>query len=98
MMPGSAVGAQHAARQLAGVPTGDAAGPRRERAAWAERYGLIAGITTRGVGAAPFSLGLWSDEPVGHVFSRWRAFRAAFAARFPTLILSHQVHGNAVQW
>jgi len=44
------------------------------------------------------SLGLWSDEPVGQVLSRWRAFRAAFAARFPTLVLSHQVHGTAVQW
>jgi YfiH family protein len=67
-------------------------------AAWAERYGLVAGITTRGVGAVPFSLGLWSDEPVGQVFTRWRAFRAAFAPRFPALVLSHQVHGNAVQW
>ena len=85
-------------KTLAEVPIGDAAVPRMELAAWAERYGLIAGVTTRGVGAAPFSLGLWSDEPVGHVFSRWRAFRAAFAPRFPTLVLSHQVHGNAVQW
>jgi len=69
-----------------------------ELAAWAERHGLVAGITTRGVGAAPFSLGLWSDEPVGHVFTRWRAFRAAFAVRFPVVVLSHQVHGNVVQW
>ena len=97
-MHGSAVGAQHAAPLLAETPIGDAAVPRMELAAWAERYGLIAGITTRGVGAAPFSLGLWSDEPVGHVFTRWRAFRAAFAARFPALVLSHQVHGNVVQW
>ena len=97
-MNGSAVGAQHAAPLLAEAPVGDAAVPRLELADWAARYGLVAGITTRGVGAAPFSLGLWSDEPVGHVFTRWRAFRAAFAARFPTLVLSHQVHGNVVQW
>src|SRR5258705_456955 len=99
-MHGSAVGAQHAAALQAGTetPIGDAAVPRMELTAWAERYGLVAGITTRGVGAAPYSLGLWSDEPVGHVFSRWRAFRAAFAPRFPTLVLSHQVHGNVVQW
>ena len=85
-------------KTLAETAIGDAAVPRVELAAWAERYGLVAGITTRGVGAAPFSLGLWSDEPVGHVFTRWRAFRAAFATRFPTVVLSHQVHGAAVQW
>jgi len=85
-------------KSLAESSIGDAAVPRMELSAWAERYGLVAGITTRGVGAAPFSLGLWSDEPVGHVFTRWRALRAAFAARFPTLVLSHQVHGNVVQW
>lgn len=80
-------------RALAETPAGDAALPKLELAEWAERYGLVAGITLR-----PMSLGLWSDEPVGQVLSRWRAFRAAFAARFPTLVLSHQVHGTAVQW
>jgi YfiH family protein len=29
---------------------------------------------------------------------RWRAFRAAFAPRFPTIVLSHQVHGTDVRW
>src|SRR5512145_1033700 len=76
------------------VPVGDAALPRLELAEWAERFGLVAGITTR-----PLSLGLWSEEPVGQVIGRWRAFRAAFAAggenRFPTVVLAHQVHGNA---
>ena len=65
-------------RTLAEAPAGDAAVPRLELAEWAERYGVVAGITLR-----PMNLGLWSDEPVGHVFTRWRAFRAAFAARFP---------------
>lgn len=49
-------------------------------------------------GPSGFSLGLWSEEPVGQVMTRWRAFRAAFAGRFPTVILSHQVHGNHVAW
>ncbi len=80
------------------APIGDAAVPRLELTEWAERYGLVAGVTTRGVGAAPFSLGLWSDEPVGQVLSRWRAFRAAFQPAFPALVLSHQVHGTGVQW
>src|SRR2546426_5501898 len=58
-----------------------------ELAEWAERYGVVAGITTRGRG---FSLGLWSEENVGQVMSRWRAFRAAFRSAFPALILAHQ--------
>jgi polyphenol oxidase len=80
------------------APAGDAAVPRIELAEWAERWGLVAGITTRGPSATPFSLGLWSDEPVGQVLSRWRAFCAAFGPRFPTVVLSHQVHGSGVAW
>ncbi len=66
-----------------------------ELAEWASRYGLVAGITTRGHG---FSLGLWSDENVGQVMSRWRAVGAAVRPRFPGVILAHQVHGTTVQW
>ena len=83
-------------RALAETPAGDAAVPRVELAEWADRHGLVAGVTTRG--PTGFSLGLWSDEPVGQVMSRWRAFRATFAPRFPTQVLSHQVHGALVQW
>ena len=78
---------------VAEIPAGDAAVPRLELAEWADRYGLVAGITTR-----PMSLGLWSDEPVGQVIGRWRAFRTAFGDRFPSLVLSHQVHGTDVRW
>jgi len=74
---------------------GDPSVPRLELAEWASRYGVVAGITTRGRG---FSLGLWSEENVGQVMTRWRAFRAAFHTGFPGLILSHQVHGSVVQW
>lgn len=76
-------------------PAGDSAIPRLELAEWAERFGIVAGITTRAHG---FSLGLWSEENVGQVMTRWRAFRAAFGPAFPTTILSHQVHGSLVQW
>jgi len=91
------VGAQHAAPLQPGTetPIGDAAVPRLELTEWAERYGLVAGVTTRGQG---FSLGLWSDEQVGQVMGRWRAFCATFAAKFPAIVLSHQVHGTAVRW
>jgi len=77
------------------VPVGDSAVPRMELREWAERYGVVAGITTRGRG---FSLGLWSEENVGQVMTRWRAVRAAFGPRFPGLVLSHQIHGTTVAW
>ena len=77
------------------VPAGDAAVPRLELAEWAARYGIVAGITGR---AGGFSLGLWSEEPAGQVMTRWRAFRRAFESRFPTVVLSHQVHGTDIQW
>lgn len=76
-------------------PVADAAVPRMELAEWAERFGIVAGLTARGRG---FSLGLWSEDNVGQVMTRWRAFRTAFAAPFPALVLSHQVHGTTVRW
>ncbi|MGH7567755.1 MAG: polyphenol oxidase family protein [Gemmatimonadales bacterium] len=72
--------------------------PRLELAEWAERYGVVAGITTRGGTPGGFSLGLWSGENVGQVMTRWRAFRAALHPRFPGTILSHQIHGTSVTW
>ena len=80
-------------QSLSETPVGDAALPRLELAEWAGRYGVVAGITTR-----PLNLGLWSEEAVGQVMGRWRAFRATFAPRFPTIVLSHQVHGTEVAW
>src|SRR2546427_12238478 len=76
-------------------PVGDSAVPRIELAEWASRYGLVAGITTRGHG---FSLGLWSEENVGLVMSRWRAVSAAVRPRFPGVVLAHQVPGTPVPW
>ena len=93
MNAGRSVGAQHAASVLQEKSVGDVALPRLELSEWAERHGLVAGITTR-----PLSLGLWSEEPVGQVIGRWRAFGAAFGNRFPAVVLAHQVHGTAVQW
>jgi YfiH family protein len=76
-------------------PAGDPSVPRLELQAWAERYGLVAGITTRGHG---FGLGLWSEDNVGQVMTRWRAFHAALQQSFPGVVTSHQVHGTAVRW
>lgn len=86
-----------AARKVAESPVADPTVPRLELTDWAERFGLVAGITARGTGTG-FSLGLWSEEPVGQVMTRWRAFRTAFGARFPAIILSHQIHGTQVAW
>jgi hypothetical protein len=77
------------------VPVGDASVPRLELAEWASRYGVVAGITTRHGG---FSLGLWSEDPIGQVMTRWRAFRQALEPKFPTLVLGHQIHGTEVRW
>jgi len=52
----------------------------------------------RRINDASLSLGLWSDEPVGQVIGRWRAFRARSASAFPATVLAHQVHGTDVHW
>jgi purine-nucleoside/S-methyl-5'-thioadenosine phosphorylase / adenosine deaminase len=75
------------------LSAGDSTVPRLELREWGHRYGVVAGITTR-----PLNLGLWSEENVGQVMTRWRALCAAFRPTFPTVVLSHQVHGTVVQW
>jgi polyphenol oxidase len=61
--------------------------PRFEIPGWRERYGVVAGITGRG-----FDLGLWSQQPVGEVMSRWLAFRRSLP-EFRAVVLGNQVHG-----
>src|SRR2546422_8830810 len=63
-------------------PVSDPAVPRMELPDWAERYGVVAGITTRGSGRG-FSLGLWSEENVGQVMTRWRGPRAPLRPPLP---------------
>jgi YfiH family protein len=68
--------------------------PRFEMPNWRERYGVVAGITGRG--SAPgcgFDLGLWSQQPVGEVMSRWLAFRREMKD-FNVFALGNQVHGT----
>jgi YfiH family protein len=58
----------------------------------------VAGITGRGDDLAhPFDLGLWTDQPVGQVMARWRAFRASLTDT-PAAVMAHQVHGGRVLW
>ena len=70
--------------------------PRFEIPDWLERYGVVAGITGRGIEPGRgFDLGLWGKEPVGDVMSRWLAFRRAMSG-FPVVALGNQVHGVEV--
>lgn len=72
--------------------------PRFELAEWRERYGVVAGITGRGNGAAPFDLGLAGTQaPVGQVTQRWHDLQAAVAG-CTGLVVSRQVHGTRLAW
>jgi purine-nucleoside/S-methyl-5'-thioadenosine phosphorylase / adenosine deaminase len=72
--------------------------PRFEIPAWRERFGVVAGITGRGVeNNEPFDLGLWTEEPVGKVMGRWRTLRLAEPG-FDGFVMAHQVHGAEVRW
>lgn len=72
--------------------------PRLEIPGWRDRYGVVAGITTR---TAPdgteFDLGLWTERPVGEVMGRWRQFRRMEPA-MTAVVMAHQVHGADVAW
>ncbi len=65
--------------------------PRAELDEWRERFGLVAGLTMRG-GNGGFSLGLQTEEPVGQVMGRWRAFLHAIHPQFPAFQMAQQVH------
>lgn len=64
--------------------------PRAEVPGWREKYGVVAGITRK-----PYDLGLWNENPVGEVSTRWREFRRAEAG-FSKYVLGDQVHGTEV--
>ncbi len=67
--------------------------PRYEIPGWREQYGAVGGITGRGSEPGRgFDLGLWSNQPVGEVMSRWLAFRRAMDG-FDAVVLGNQVHG-----
>jgi copper oxidase (laccase) domain-containing protein len=70
--------------------------PRHELAAWRERFGVVAGITTRGGAEGDgFDLGLATASPVGGVMARWRALRSAEPG-FASAAVGLQVHGSEV--
>jgi YfiH family protein len=84
-------------KELCESAVADRAVPQAELGEWRERFGIVAGITERGVGDG-FSLGFCTAEPVETVMGRWRSFRDAFRPGFGALQKSHQVHGATVLW
>lgn len=70
--------------------------PRFEIPAWPAQHGVLGGITGRGSeGRRGFDLGLWSNQPVGEVMSRWLEFRRSLP-NFHAVALGNQVHGVEV--
>jgi len=71
--------------------------PRMELPGWRDRFGVVAGLTTRGTSDAPCDLGLSSVRAVGQVLGQWAAFRSAEPG-LPLVTLGRQVHGSEVAW
>jgi polyphenol oxidase len=70
--------------------------PRFEIPGWREQYGVVAGVTGRGsTPGRGFDLGLWSQEPVAEVMTRWLSFRRQLP-EFSAVALGNQVHGIEV--
>ena len=84
-------------RLLAEAPLRDPMVPRAELEEWRARLGLVAGLTVRG-GNGGFSLGLMTEEPVGRVMGRWRAFLQGVRPLFPAVQMARQAHTSAVVW
>ena len=77
------------------MPVSDPTVPRSELAPWAARWGLVAGLTTRGSG---FNLGLGTEESAAAVLERWRTFGRVMRPGFPALVVSRQIHGTTLAW
>ena len=71
--------------------------PRLELAGWRERWGLVAGITTRGEEASPWDMGFAGSAPIGQVLPRWHALVAACAPGGGA-VAARQVHGREIAW
>lgn len=80
-----------APRTVAEIP-GDADLPLQVHPGWQGRFPwLVQGVTGRGDAGEPFDLGLFGEQPVGAVLSRWERLREATGMR--RVVHSRQVHG-----
>jgi hypothetical protein len=71
--------------------------PRLELTDWRARWGVVAGITTRGSADAPWDMGLAGSAPIGDVLPRWHRLVAACSPA-QGLVAARQVHGCDVLW
>ena len=67
--------------------------PRLELADWAARFGVVAGITTRGT---EFNLGLTTPAPARDVTEHWRQLAGAVRPSFPAMVAGIQIHSTTV--
>ena len=62
-------------------------------ATWRSRFGLVAGLTTRGESHGDCSFALRGSDPADEA---WRALGAAFDPEFTGMAVARQVHGNKI--
>lgn len=67
--------------------------PRFDLVPWAERWGIVAGLTDA---RSRFDLGLASPAPTARVIGHWKRLFAAFRPGFETFVISFQPHGTAI--
>jgi YfiH family protein len=67
--------------------------PRLELAEWATRFGVVAGITTRGT---DFNLGVTTPAPARDVTEHWRQLAGHMRPSFPAMVAGIQVHSTTV--
>ncbi|HEX9165644.1 MAG TPA: polyphenol oxidase family protein [Gemmatimonadales bacterium] len=67
-------------------------------APWRDRWGLVAGVTTRGGDdTSPWDMGFAGTAPIGQVLPRWHALVASCAPA-KAIVAARQVHGREVRW
>lgn len=80
-----------APRSVAEIPA-EADLPLLAHPEWQARFSwLVQGVTGRGDAGDPFDLGLFGQQPVGAVLTRWERLRGA--TRMGRVVHSRQVHG-----
>jgi YfiH family protein len=69
--------------------------PRFELDEWRTRFGVVAGITSRGDPDAPLDFAL-RQPPEAHTLDRWAHLQEELQAR--GVVVSRQIHGTLVKW
>jgi len=70
--------------------------PRIELTDWETRFGVVAGVTTRGTTTHPADFDLRRYDQSAEIRDRWGALRQELG--FGGLVVARQVHGTEVLW